>query len=93
MNRRSFLAALAGATLDPERLLWRPGQRLISIPTPQAKDAFAYLAHAWGIHFGVEGDQGVLTFHRPDGGVFMVKRVDWSTVRIKRVDWRKAVSA
>jgi hypothetical protein len=36
MNRRGFLgflgAALAGATLDPERLLWQPGCKLISIP-------------------------------------------------------------
>ncbi len=32
MNRRGFLGALlAGAVLDPEELLWRPG-RLISIP-------------------------------------------------------------
>jgi hypothetical protein len=35
MNRRGFLGALlAGATLDPERLLWRPGAKLISIPSP-----------------------------------------------------------
>jgi len=36
MNRRGFLgflgAAIAGATLDPERLLWEPGKKLISIP-------------------------------------------------------------
>lgn len=33
MNRRGFLAALLGtAVLDPERLLWVPGKRLISIP-------------------------------------------------------------
>jgi len=38
MNRRGFLSGLAaiaaGATLDPERLLWRPGAKLISIPAP-----------------------------------------------------------
>lgn len=36
MNRRSFLAALAGvaAAYDPERLLWVPGVRTISIPKP-----------------------------------------------------------
>lgn len=34
-NRRTFLAALlAGATLDPERLLWRAGAKHISIPRP-----------------------------------------------------------
>jgi len=44
MNRRGFLGAMlgavAGATLDPERLLWVPGRKVISIPrtrvfTPQ----------------------------------------------------------
>lgn len=39
MNRRGFLsflgAAAASATLDPERLLWKPG-KLISIPTLQS---------------------------------------------------------
>jgi hypothetical protein len=33
VNRRGFLAMLAGASLDPERLLWKPG-KLISIPKP-----------------------------------------------------------
>lgn len=37
-NRRSFLCALAGAatafSMDPERLLWRHGAKLISIPKP-----------------------------------------------------------
>jgi hypothetical protein len=32
MKRRGFLAALAGTALDPERLLWIPGRKLISIP-------------------------------------------------------------
>ena len=36
VTRRSFLAALIGAaTLDPERLLWVPGKKLISIPKPR----------------------------------------------------------
>ena len=35
MNRRGFLAALAGAFVaDPERALWVPGQKVISIPKP-----------------------------------------------------------
>jgi hypothetical protein len=34
-SRRGFLAALAGAALDPDRLLWVPGRKLISIPTPR----------------------------------------------------------
>lgn len=36
MNRRGFLgllgAAVTGAVLDPEKLLWRPGAKVISIP-------------------------------------------------------------
>lgn len=33
LNRRSFLASLlATAVLDPEKLLWVPGKKLISIP-------------------------------------------------------------
>jgi hypothetical protein len=39
MNRRGFLATLiAGAVLDPERLLWVPGKKLISIPKPPLVD-------------------------------------------------------
>ncbi len=38
MNRRGFFGLLAGiaatAFLDPEKLLWKPGARLISIPNP-----------------------------------------------------------
>ena len=38
MNRRGFISALsafaATAVLDPERLLWRRGEKLISIPKP-----------------------------------------------------------
>ncbi len=38
IGRRGFLgiiaAAITGATVDPERLLWVPGKKLISIPKP-----------------------------------------------------------
>lgn len=34
-SRRGFLAAVAAAfVVDPERLLWVPGKKLISIPKP-----------------------------------------------------------
>lgn len=40
MNRRSFLTGLAtligGSALDPERLLWVPGKKLISIPSGES---------------------------------------------------------
>lgn len=39
INRRGFLATLAaGFALDPERLLWKPGAKLISIPAPPAAE-------------------------------------------------------
>lgn len=43
-SRRGFLsflgAAVASATLDPERLLWVPGSKVYSIPAPRiATDA------------------------------------------------------
>lgn len=35
MTRRGLIGALMGAaTLDPERLLWVPGAKVISIPKP-----------------------------------------------------------
>ncbi len=41
MNRRNFFGVMGGAvaalTLDPERALWVPGKKLISIPNPQRK--------------------------------------------------------
>jgi hypothetical protein len=45
MNRRSFFATIAGTlaavTLDPEKLLWIPGKKLISIPsTVRSKRAY-----------------------------------------------------
>ena len=44
-SRRGFLgflaSAVATATLDPERLLWVPGQKLISIPSPTVAPLFS----------------------------------------------------
>lgn len=34
VNRRFFLAVMATAGMDPERLLWVPGRKLISIAAP-----------------------------------------------------------
>lgn len=46
MNRRAFLEAIAGAiAADPERLLWRPGAKLISIPRPQLYDERAMIRY------------------------------------------------
>ena len=50
MNRRGFLSTLLGAAvLDPEKLLWVPGQKLISIPSVtvcQPQVVHAQTAHA-----------------------------------------------
>ena len=35
MTRRALLSMLALAVADPERLIWRPGTNLISIPAPK----------------------------------------------------------
>jgi hypothetical protein len=39
LNRRGFLSLLgigaATAAIDPERLIWTPGRKLISIPAPR----------------------------------------------------------
>lgn len=32
MTRRNLLACIAGAAIDPERLLWQPGKRVFSLP-------------------------------------------------------------
>ena len=40
MTRRALLALAFGAVLDPDRLLWRPGQRLISVPKPRPMTLF-----------------------------------------------------
>jgi hypothetical protein len=54
MNRRGFFgslaAILAGATLDPEKLLWVPRKKLISIPPPR-----------WaGIDLGLDDGTGIV---------------------------------
>ena len=53
MNRRGFLsflsAAVAGATLDPELALWKPGAKLISIPKPAPIARYANVSY--GVSF------------------------------------------
>jgi hypothetical protein len=55
IERRSFLAALAGAFVaDPERLLWIPGAKTISIPRPPFPDEAliaAYIVPAIDFHY------------------------------------------
>lgn len=37
MTRRALFGLMAAAALDPEKLLWVPGKKLISIPKPGPK--------------------------------------------------------
>lgn len=66
IDRRGFLAtisaALIGATLDVDRLLWVPGTKLISVPKPQPYRGLIYL-------------NGVLLRHGVDF-VFTGKKID-----------------
>lgn len=44
MTRRGLLSTLLGAaTLDPERLLWVPGKKVISIPNPVVVSTMTYV--------------------------------------------------
>lgn len=61
MNRRAFLSALgavaAGAVLDPEMLLWKPGAKTIFLPSPRklkvftlgppVVSSFSITSHGW----------------------------------------------
>lgn len=42
MTRRGFLASLSAFTLDPERALWVPGAKHISIPAPVTLSTVRY---------------------------------------------------
>ncbi len=47
-SRRTFLAALGAAfALDPERLLWVPGAKTISVPAPRV------IQHAYDEETGI----------------------------------------
>ena len=39
MTRRALLSMLTAAIADPERLVWQPGAKLISIPKPKPRFA------------------------------------------------------
>ena len=65
MNRRGFLSALVSAGLsaaiDPEKLLWEPGKKLISIPAPVCPDP---LAIRFITRYSLDHLRNDLVFHR-----------------------------
>lgn len=70
MNRRSFLAStaaiIASAAFDPEKLLWVPGRKVISIPKPSPPAAAVYLNGIYqvtGVDYTIDGNK--ITFHDP----------------------------
>ncbi len=67
MDRRAFLGAFAAMlVLDPERLLWHPGAKLISIPKPQTSGLLDGLVAFWEIDAGDVWSDGeyLLPVHR-----------------------------
>ena len=49
ISRRGFLsllpAGVAGLTLDPERLLWRPGAKTIFLPSPRVVNYGSFVSY------------------------------------------------
>ena len=87
MNRRGFLAVLAAAAADPERLLWTPGAKLISIPAaPRLSSFFADLKLGDRIHLACDDCSvaGWRPEHRRTTGIWVVTGVDTGGVRISR---------
>jgi hypothetical protein len=79
MNRRSFFGLITAglaAAADPERLLWVPGRKLISIPKAIPD-------------FPVSNYPRYLTFDVPLGGFQVGDRIqiDGETARIVRMDY------
>lgn len=67
MNRRAFLstlgAALAGATLDPERLLWRPGAKTIFLPSLKVlRDPAIGISMRFIQHYDIQTDKAPQIF-------------------------------
>lgn len=68
MNRRSFfraaIAAVAVAAADPEKLLWEPGRKLISIPkrTPDLQALMKYCGSLAAMDYGVAHSEAFVSF-------------------------------
>jgi len=89
MNRRSFLSLFAAsAVLDPERLLWVPGRKLISIPTPTPEFIMSFFVTRGQSRSQVDLSESEYWHWRRDGelparilGVFPVGTQGWTNPR------------
>ncbi len=69
MNRRGFLGAfLAAAVLDPERLLYVPGKKLISIPAPTRPEIYFSEDYMMAALYSIFLDEEHRILYGPDGG-------------------------
>jgi hypothetical protein len=84
MNRRAFLttlaAGLAGAALDPERLLWVPGKKTIFLPPLRPIAAQGFLRA--GDIFTINGFYAVNPPSRRE--LFVVREVVGATITVDR---------
>lgn len=94
MTRRSLFslgaAALAGFALDPERALFVPGKKLISIPKPLALEPFhVQLLFGLGDIITIESFPGryVVTRTTPDGQLREFKPAPGSTPPSRQAPW------
>lgn len=58
LNRRNFLSVLCATLVapDPDKLLWKPGARLVSVPSGKKLIA----APAWYLYFGAQKNPSFL---------------------------------
>lgn len=73
MGRRGFLGVFAALALDPERLLWVPGQRLISIPAARVSKSFYwFIGNEMLANLGTEGMHSLARIARTDPNTGML---------------------
>ena len=65
MNRRGFISALCATLVapDPDKLLWRPGARLISVPSRRKlimANQYTIWLYANGANSSAAGEHGII---------------------------------
>ena len=84
-SRRGFLSALAGAmVLDPEKLLWRPGAKTISIPKQMKWIRVPIDEEVGGAYAAFDSDGG-------DLGTGSLIRVTYDIFKVSLDDPRPAI--